>query len=174
MAATTDARRLGEHFVADGRDPGVSRDAFFDPSSETRGEPAPGCRLLRPGHPRRVPLGGQPRDDEPAMLLREHGFALPADAVAGVVNMPDKTRGGIYAGAQEVLMCVTEPSVTAWGPTDPRRVLEFNPAAFVVSIDVLYLLSSTGGGNVFGCCAIRRPWPRAVPGSTGSVSPGRR
>ncbi|WP_233562933.1 hypothetical protein [Micromonospora musae] len=28
-----------------------------------------------------------PRDDEPAMLLREPGYAPPAGAVAGVVDM---------------------------------------------------------------------------------------
>lgn len=36
-------------------------------------------------------MGRQSPDDEPAELLRERGYDLPADAVAGVVNMPDKT-----------------------------------------------------------------------------------
>ncbi|RLQ12718.1 conjugal transfer protein, partial [Micromonospora sp. BL1] len=34
VATITDARRLAEHFAAAEREPGISRDAFFDPSSE--------------------------------------------------------------------------------------------------------------------------------------------
>ena len=149
VSTITDARRLGEHFAAAEREPGVSRDAFFDPSSE---ELVANLLLAAACSGRGILAAYRwavsPRDDEPAMLLREHGFALPADAVSGVVNMPDKTRGGIYAGAQKMLMCLTEPAVTAW-VTPPTRggVLEFDPAAFVTSTDVLYLLSQGGPGS---------------------------
>ncbi|WP_344750685.1 type IV secretory system conjugative DNA transfer family protein [Micromonospora olivasterospora] len=80
--------------------------------------------------------------------MNEFGNRVPGDAVASVVNMPDKTRGGIYAGAQKMLMCLTEPAVTRW-VTPPTRagVLEFDPAAFVASADVLYLLSQGGPGS---------------------------
>ncbi|MFG1892102.1 type IV secretory system conjugative DNA transfer family protein [Micromonospora sp. NPDC049051] len=149
VATITDARRLAEHFASAEREPGVSRDAFFDPSSEE----LVANLLLAAAVAGRDILAAyrwavSPRDDEPAELLREHGYDLPADAVAGVVNMPDKTRGGIYAGAQKMLMCLTEPAVTAW-VTPPTRggVLEFDPAAFAASTDVLYLLSQGGPGS---------------------------
>lgn len=149
MSTITDARRLGEHFAAVEREPGVSRDAFIDPSSK---ELVANLLLTAACSGRDILAGYRwavsPRDDEPAMLPREHGFAQPADAVSGVVNMPDKIRGGIYAGAQKMLMCLTEPAVTAW-VTPPTRggVLELDPAAFVVSTDVLYLLSQGGPGS---------------------------
>ncbi|WP_025620530.1 type IV secretory system conjugative DNA transfer family protein [Salinispora cortesiana] len=149
VATVTDARRLAEHFAAAERDPGVSRDAFFDPSSE---ELVANLLLASAVAGRDILTAYRwavsPRDDEPATLLREHGYDLPADAVAGVVNMPDKTRGGIYAGAQKMLMCLTEPAVTAW-VTPPTRggIREFEPAAFATSTDVLYLLSQGGPGS---------------------------
>ncbi|MHA4948708.1 hypothetical protein ACX27O_15415 [Micromonospora sp. SD19] len=149
VSTITDARRLGEHFAAVEREPGVSRDAFIDPSSE---ELVVNLLLAAACSGRDILTGYRwavsPRDDEPAMLLREHGFALPADPVSGVVNMPDKIRGGIYAGAQKMLMCLTEPVVTAWvTPPTLGGVLEFDPAAFVVSTDVLYLLCQGGPGS---------------------------
>ena len=148
VATITDARRLAEHFAAAEREPGVSRDAFFDPSSE---ELVANLLLAAAVSGRDILAAYRwavsPRDDEPALLLRDRGFDLPADAVAGVVNMPDKTRGGIYAGAQKMLMCLTEPAVTRWVTPTRGWVLEFDPAAFVVSTDVLYLLSQGGPGS---------------------------
>jgi type IV secretory pathway TraG/TraD family ATPase VirD4 len=145
----TDARRLAEHFAAAEREVGVSRDAFFDPSSEE----LTANLLLAAAVDGRDILAAyrwavNPRDDEPALLLRKHGFPLPADSVSAVLNMPDRTRGGIFAGTQKMLMCLTEPSVTQW-VTSPShsRALEFDPAAFVVSTDVLYLLSQGGPGS---------------------------
>ncbi|WP_331461096.1 type IV secretory system conjugative DNA transfer family protein [Micromonospora tarapacensis] len=149
VATITDARRLAEHFAAAEREPGINRDAFFDPSSE---ELVANLLLAAAvsGHDILAAYrwAVSPRDDEPALLLRDRGFDLPGDAVSGVVNMPDKTRGGIYAGAQKMLMCLTEPAVTRW-VTPPTRggVPEFDPAAFVTSTDVLYLLSQGGPGS---------------------------
>jgi type IV secretory pathway TraG/TraD family ATPase VirD4 len=147
VATITDARRLAEHFAAAEREPGVSRDAFFDPSSE---ELVANLLLAASVSGRDILAAYRwavsPRDDEPALLLRDKGFTLPADAVAGVVNMPDKTRGGIYAGAQKMLMCLTEPAVTRW-ITPATNTTEFDPAAFVASTDVLYLLSQGGPGS---------------------------
>jgi len=149
IATVTDARRRAEHFAAAEREPGVSRDAFFDPSSEELvanlllAAAVSGRDILAPYR-----WAVNPRDDEPALLLRERGFGLPGDAITGVVNMPDKTRGGIYAGAQKMLMCLTEPSVTRWvTPPTTAGIPEFDVAAFVTSTDVLYLLSQGGPGS---------------------------
>ncbi|WP_434740672.1 type IV secretory system conjugative DNA transfer family protein [Micromonospora sp. SH-82] len=149
VTTISDARRLAEHFAAAEREPGVSRDAFFDPSAEELVAnlllaAAVGGRDILAAYRWAV----SPRDDEPALLLRDNGLPMPADAVSGVVNMPDKTRGGIYAGAQKMLMCLTEPSVTAW-VTPPTRggIPEFTPDTHVTSTDVLYLLSQGGPGS---------------------------
>ena len=119
----TDARRLAEHFAAAEREPGTQRDAFFDPSSE---ELVANLLLAAAAGNRSVlhayRWAVNHRDDTPATLLEAAGYSLPAEAVHGVLNMPDKTRGGIYAGAQKMLMCLTEPAVTAWvtEPATPR------------------------------------------------------
>ncbi|MBT8227812.1 MAG: type IV secretory system conjugative DNA transfer family protein [Dactylosporangium sp.] len=145
----TDARRLAEHFAAAEREPGIHRDAFFDPSSAELVAnlllaAAAGGRSVLDAYRWAV----NPRDDEPAALLHGKGFVLPGEAVNGVINMPDKTRGGIYAGAQKMLMCLTEPSVTAW-VTPPRRsgTTAFDPTRFVATTDTLYLLSQGGPGS---------------------------
>ncbi|MEV0130802.1 TraM recognition domain-containing protein [Dactylosporangium sp. NPDC050688] len=149
IRTVTDARRLAEHFAAVEREPDVSRDAFFDPTSEELVAnlllaAAVGDRDILTAYRWAV----NPRDDEPALLLRDHGFALPAESVSGMLNMPDKTRGGIFAGAQKMLMCLTEPAVARWvtPPADPA-LPEFDPVAFVTSTDTLYLLSQGGPGS---------------------------
>lgn len=149
ITTITEARRMAEHFAAAEREPGTQRDAFFDPSAEE----LIANLLLAAAVGRRTILdpyrwATNHRDDTPARLLADAGYALPAEAVNGVLNLPDKTRGGIYAGAQKMLMCLTEPSVTAW-VTEPAtmRVAAFDPAAFVAGTDTLYLLSQGGPGS---------------------------
>jgi type IV secretory pathway TraG/TraD family ATPase VirD4 len=149
ITTITEARRLAEHFAAAEREPGMQRDAFFDPTSEELVAnmllaAAVGDRSILDVYRWAV----NPRDDAPATILRDAGYALPADSITGVVNMPDKTRGGIYAGAQKQLMCLTEPAVTAWvtPPTTPV-VREFKPADFVATKDTVYLLSQGGPGS---------------------------
>ena len=145
----TDARRLAEHFASAERAPGVQRDAFFDPAAENLVAnfllaAAVGGRSILDVYRWSV----NPRDDEPATILRDQGYELPADAILGVVNMPDKTRGGVYAGAQGMLQCLTEPAVTAWvTPPATGAVVEFDPAAFVTTTDTLYLISQGGPGS---------------------------
>jgi type IV secretory pathway TraG/TraD family ATPase VirD4 len=145
----TDARRMAEHFAAAEREPGVHRDAFFDPSSEE----LVANLILAAAVARRTILDTyqwavNARDEEPVLLLQNNGFRLPAEAVSGVINMPDKTRGGIYAGAQKMLMCLTEPSTTAWITPPPSKSMPaFNPADFVTGTDTLYLLSQGGPGS---------------------------
>jgi hypothetical protein len=145
----TDARRLAEHFAAAEREPGMQRDAFFDPSAE---ELVANLLLAAAANGRTVldayRWSVNSRDDEPAILLHTKGFDLPGDAVNGVINLPDRTRGGIYAGATKMLLCLTEPSVTAWvTPPSTQGTPEFDPATFVASTDTLYLLSQGGPGS---------------------------
>ncbi|ROP21242.1 TraM recognition domain-containing protein [Couchioplanes caeruleus] len=145
----TDARRLAEHFAAAERAPGVQRDAFFDPKGEDLT-----ASLLLAAAAGGLPItdaykwATNPRDDTPVRLLRQHGHELAAYAVEGVINLPDKTRGGIYGGAELALSCLTEPAVAAWvtPPTAPS-IVEFDPAAFVTGAGALYLLSQGGPGS---------------------------
>jgi type IV secretory pathway TraG/TraD family ATPase VirD4 len=149
LSTITEARRLAEHFAAAEREPGVSRDSFFDPKSED----LVANLLLAAAAGQRSILdvfkwSTNPRDDTAVRLLREAGHELPAYAVEGVINLPDKTRGGIYAGAERALSCLTEPAVSAWvtPPADPG-IVEFDPAAFVAGTGTLYLLSQGGPGS---------------------------
>ncbi len=145
----TTARRLAEHFASAEREPGVQRDAFFDPSSEELVAnlllaAAVGGRTVLDAYRWVVNF----RDDEPAQILRQHNYELPAEAINGVMNMPDRTKGGIYAGGQKMLMCLTEPAVTRWvTPPTTNTIHEFDPRAHVTTRGTLYLLSQGGPGS---------------------------
>ena len=90
----TAARRLAEHFGAAEREPGVHRDAFFDPA----GEELVANLLLAAAVSGRSILDAyrwsvSPRDDSRPSSCTTPVSPLPSDAVYGVINMPDKTRG---------------------------------------------------------------------------------
>jgi type IV secretory pathway TraG/TraD family ATPase VirD4 len=176
ITTITQARRLAEHFASAEREPGVQRDAFFDPKAED----LTANLLLAAAVDGREILdcyrwATNPRDDTPARLLREHGYELPALAVEGVINLPDKTRGGIYGGAEKALMCLTEPAVSAWvtKPAD-TRIKAFDPAAFAGSTDTLYLLSQGGPGSPAPLIAALTDAVLRAGEDRGRTSPGRR
>ncbi|MGV9383547.1 TraM recognition domain-containing protein [Nonomuraea sp. NPDC003707] len=83
-------------------------------------------------------------DSTPADILRKAGHDLAADGVQGVINMPDKQRGGIYGTAKKSLAFLVNPAITRWvtPSTEPRP--EFDPAAFARSSGTLYSLSQEG------------------------------
>lgn len=149
VTTITDARRLAEHLASAERPAGTQRDAFFDPKAE---DLVANMLLAAAAAGRTMSevytWATNPRDDTPARLLRQHGHELPAFAVEGVLNLPDKTRGGIYAGAEKTLAFLTEPAIAAWvTPPTQSGVDRFDPAAFVDSTDTLYLLSQGGPGS---------------------------
>jgi type IV secretory pathway TraG/TraD family ATPase VirD4 len=149
VTTITAARELAAHFANAERPPNVTRDAFFDPKGE---DLVANLLLAAAVGKRSIPdvykWTTNPRDDTPVRLLRDHGHELPAYSVEGVINLPDKTRGGIYASAEGILKFLTEPSVSAWvtPPPDPA-IVEFDPDAFVRGTDTLYLLSKGGPGS---------------------------
>lgn len=55
----------------------------------------------------------RPTDDTAVDILREHGFTLTADQVAGVVDAPEKQRGGVFGTAQQMASCLTNRQVAA-------------------------------------------------------------
>ncbi|MFK5160050.1 type IV secretory system conjugative DNA transfer family protein [Propionibacterium freudenreichii] len=70
-------------------------------------------------------------------------------AVAGVVDAPEKQRGGVFGTAQQMASCLTNRQVAAWvtprGAADTRP--HFDPAGFVRDGGTLYSLSKEGRGT---------------------------
>jgi type IV secretory pathway TraG/TraD family ATPase VirD4 len=144
------AARLAEHFAAGSRDPGARTDAFFDPAGQ---DLLAGLLLAAALEGRPITdvysWVTRPTDETAVDILRENGFPLTADQVAGVVTAPERQRGGIYGTAQQMASCLTNRSVARWiTPTsaeDDRP--EFAPADFVRSGGTLYSLSKEGRGT---------------------------
>lgn len=143
------ADKLAEHFAAGSREPGAKTDAFFDPA----GQDLLAGLLLAAALDQR-PITDvyrwltRPSEEEPVRILESHGFDLTADQVAGVVNAPDKQRGGIYGTAQQMAKCLTNRTIVRWivpEPGDTRPT--FDPAAFVRAGGTLYSLSKEGRGT---------------------------
>jgi hypothetical protein len=59
-----------------------------------------------------------PAEDEPVALLKSAGYPLPAAAVAGVVNAPEKQRGGVYGTAQQLVSFMTNREAMRWVTPD--------------------------------------------------------
>ena len=146
----TKAASLAKLFATSAREPGARTDAYFDKAATA----LLGNLLLAAALARRPVTQvylwlTDPTDDEPAMILREHDYPLSAAAVEGVVNAPEKQRGGVYGTAQEVVSFLTNRAAARWvtptGPGDRRR--QFDPATFVRGTATLYSLSKEGEGS---------------------------
>ena len=87
-------------------------------------------------------------DDEPVRLLFDHGYPEMARALRGRQNGAPETRDGIYETARTAAKCLQDPRIMAW-VTPPRYSIvdRFDPDAFPVSTDTLYLLSKDGAGS---------------------------
>ncbi|MFT8396707.1 type IV secretory system conjugative DNA transfer family protein, partial [Propionibacterium sp.] len=142
------ATRLAEHFAAGSRQVGARTDAYFD----NAGQDLLGGLLLAAALDHR-PITDvyvwltRPTDDTPVEVLRAGGFALTADQVAGVIDAPEKQRGGVYGTAMQMASCLTNRQVAGWvtpqGSADPRPQL--SPEAFVrADGGTLYSLSKAG------------------------------
>lgn len=143
------AARLAAIFAAYGRDPGAKADAYFEPE----GEALLAWMLLAAAE------GDEPittvyrwlsdvTDATPVDHLRRAGHELPAEHVQGVINYPDKQRGGIYGTARKSVGFLVNPEVTRWVTFDPKQPdrPEFDPASFVREGGTLYSLSMEGRG----------------------------
>ncbi|MGW1345803.1 type IV secretory system conjugative DNA transfer family protein [Kribbella sp. NPDC002412] len=147
----TKARELAEHFVASQRKLNAQTDAFFDAAGT---DLLAGLLLAAAVAKRPITqvyswLADQ-RNDEPERILRNTpGLHLSADALAGVINAPDKQRAGVYGTAQQSAQFLVNRKVTRWvipqGPNDTRP--QFNPHEFVRQGGTLYSLSKEGAGT---------------------------
>ncbi len=91
------ARELAEHFVASQRKENAQTDAFFDAAGTDllAGLLLAAAVAKRPITQVYTWLADQ-RNDEPERILRNTpGLQLSADALAGVINAPDKQRAGV-------------------------------------------------------------------------------
>ena len=88
----------------------------------------------------------RPNDDEAVQLLMKHGHASIAARVKDVQELTEKTRGGVYKQAAQMISFLESRGLMQWiTPGDGRT--EFNPSRFVTSKDTLFLLSQEGAGS---------------------------
>lgn len=144
------AARLADHFASGSRGPDAKTDAYFDPAGQ---DLLAGLLLAAALDHRPITQVhtwlSRPADDEAVDILRDHGYAQTANAVGGVVNAPEKQRGGVYGTALQMASCLTNRQIARWvtpqGEGDPRP--QFDPAGFVASKGTLYSLSKEGKGT---------------------------
>lgn len=85
---------------------------------------------------------------QPTAVLREHGFAASARALAGRQAGAPETREGIYETARTAAACLANPQIMAWvTPPAHRSLPTLDVARFATSSDTVYLLSKDGAGN---------------------------
>lgn len=146
------AAKMAQHFASGSRDADAKTDSYFDPAGKD----------LLAGLLLAAALDGRPitdvytwltrpADDTAVEVLRQHGFPLTADQVAGVIDAPEKQRGGVYGTAQQMASCLTNRQVARWvtplgGNASDRRP-QFSPEAFVREGGTLYSLSKEGQGT---------------------------
>jgi type IV secretory pathway TraG/TraD family ATPase VirD4 len=86
-------------------------------------------------------------DDEPVGLLFDHGYPQTARALRGRQNGAAETRDGIYETARTAAKCLQDPRVMAWVNAPDLPLPQFDPDAFPVSTDTIFLLSKDGAGS---------------------------
>jgi type IV secretory pathway TraG/TraD family ATPase VirD4 len=144
------ATRLAAVLAHAARPPDARQDAFFDP----KGEQLLAFLLLAAAACRTAVTTvfewvSDPTDVMPVDILRAAGHELPAQAVQGVINSPDKQRAGVYGTAEKIVNFLVNPAITEWitqGEGRPTRP-EFSPRDFVAGNGTLYLLSREGQGT---------------------------
>ena len=146
------ASELARLFASASREPGARTDAYFDKAATSLL-----ANLLLAAAVDQRPITQvylwltDPTNDEAVDLLQRHDYPLSAAALKGVIDAPDRQRGGVYGTAQEVVSFLTNRTATTWvtaqGPTGSDRRPQFDPADFVRSADTLYSLSREGEGS---------------------------
>jgi type IV secretory pathway TraG/TraD family ATPase VirD4 len=139
LSYVTDETRAGELadvFAAAVTDRDARSDGFFAP----KGQKVVAALLLAAAAAGRTIDQAyswvvDPRDSEPVRVLRDHGYPLLADSLAGEINSPEKQRGGVYGTAEKSLAFIANRGVLPW----------CTPGAGRERLDVQRLLDGTGG-----------------------------
>lgn len=144
------ATELMELFVTFSRDEDAKTDAYFDGDAR---DLLTGFILAAALDDR--PLSDvyrwvtRPTEEEPADILDAHGYDLIGDQVRGVIEAPDKQRGGVYGSARQMVAVLRYRKFASWvmpqGPNDRRP--QFSPEEFVRTRGTLYSLSKEGPGT---------------------------
>jgi len=149
------ALRLADMFEAASHDPEAKVDPYFNP----QGRDLLAYMLLAAAVASQ-PLTQvytwltDPSDETAATYLDDHGYAMHAAAVRGVITKPHEERGGIYGNAQQMASFMLNREAMAWvTPTADADRRQFDPHAFVRSSDTLYSLSKEGQGSAGGLVA---------------------
>jgi TraM recognition site of TraD and TraG len=150
VANVDKATRLAAVLAHAARPPDARQDAFFDP----KGEQLLAFLLLAAAACRTAVTTvfewvADPTDVMPVDILRAAGHELPAQAVQGVINSPDKQRAGVYGTAEKIVNFLVNPAITEWITQGEGRATrpEFSPRDFVAGNGTLYLLSREGQGT---------------------------
>lgn len=144
----TRAASLAKLFATASREPGARTDAYFDKAAVNLL-----ANLLLAAAVSQAPITQvylwltDPGDDRPVDNLKHAGYDLPAAALQGILDAPEKQRGGVYGTALEVVSFLTNRAATAWVTPVSAGRPEFDPHAFAHSPDTLYLLSKEGEGT---------------------------
>jgi type IV secretory pathway TraG/TraD family ATPase VirD4 len=144
------ATRMAAVLAHAARPPDARQDSFFDPKGEQLL-----AFLLLGAAACRTPVTtvfewvADPTDVMPADILRAAGHELPAQAVQGVINSPDRQRAGVYGTAEKIVSFLVNPAITEWITPGVGRASrpEFSPQDFVAGNGTLYLLSREGQGT---------------------------
>lgn len=143
------AAKLAEHFASGSRAEGARTDAYFEPA----GQKLLSSLLLAAALDGR-PLTDvyrwltRPTDEAAVLVLTDHGFDLQADQVAGIIQLNDKQRDGVYGSAQQMVECLTNRTAARWVTDNSSSSRErFDAHAFVRSGGTLYSLSKEGTGT---------------------------
>ncbi|APY87580.1 hypothetical protein DCW30_22060 [Streptomyces alfalfae] len=84
-----------------------------------------------------------PNEKAPLSILYQHEAVL-AEQVDSSINIAEETQSGIFQNARSAVSALRDERVLAWVTPDPHRP-KFDPEAFALSHDTLYLLSKKGG-----------------------------
>lgn len=143
------AAKLAEHFASGSRAEGARTDAYFEPA----GQKLLSSLLLAAALDRR-PITDvyrwltRPTDETSVHVLTDHGYELQADQVAGVIQLNDKQRDGVFGSAQQMVECLTNRTAARWvTPSGPASRERFDAHDFVRSGGTLYSLSKEGSGT---------------------------
>ena len=138
------AAQLADVFALANRDPGARTDAFFDSAGQTLvGHLLHAAALANRPLTQVYTWVTRPNDEEPALILADHGLPLQAEAVQAVVHAPEKQRGGIYGTAPGDVLVHDQPRRHAVGHAPqarPAPALDLD--AFVRGTGTLYSLSA--------------------------------
>lgn len=141
------AAQLAQHFASGSKEPGAKTDAYFDPAGENL---LAGLLLAAAMDGRPITdvftWLTQPTNNEPVRILKEAGFPLTSQQVAGAIAKTDRQRDGIYGSAEKMVACLTNRKIADWIIPSPGR-REFHPELFVRGTDTLYSLSREGQGS---------------------------